>query len=207
MINMNIINLSSKDIALNKIIPTVLPWIYLAGNPYYDWFFGDSVIANRILSSWMARPSSEISVTRIRAIYFNDQIIGGYIALSGKELQQCRKADLMTLIKDIDSEDLKQYKEKMLASQSLFEKVDVDDFYLSKIGIDSLHRQKGYGYKLMKEYIREGLSLGHRRFRLDVCVANEAAVHCYNKIGFQIISQSGIIDTPVQYYSMEYEVK
>lgn len=202
---MNITHLSSKDIALDNIIPAVLPWIYLAGNPYYDWFFGDSVIANHILRLWMARSSSEIYVKRIRAIYYHNKIIGGYIALSGKELQQCRKADLITLIKNIDSEDINQCREKMIASKGLFSKVDVDHYYLSKIGVDSLYRQKGYGGKLMEEYVRDGLSLGHRRFCLDVCVANKTAIHCYQKFGFKIISTSGIINTPVQYYSMEYE--
>jgi hypothetical protein len=68
----------------------VLPWVREAGEPYYSWFFGRIVPADRlesILADWMRRRSSEVSVERAVLLLIGDRAVGGFIGLGGADLQ------------------------------------------------------------------------------------------------------------------------
>ena len=82
---------SSQYTDPHNLIRKVLPWVHVAGNPYFDWVFGGTRIANQILCHWMGRPSSEISILKVQLLIYKNQIAGGFIALSGKELKKCRR--------------------------------------------------------------------------------------------------------------------
>jgi hypothetical protein len=53
---------SNRD--LSGYVPHILPWLHEAGNPYFDWFFGNAQTAKSILRRWVVRPSSEVFLKR-----------------------------------------------------------------------------------------------------------------------------------------------
>jgi hypothetical protein len=86
----------SGDHHAERWIPQVLPWLQEAGDPYYHWFFGGIVPAERtpsLLAGWVRRRSSELSIERAVLLVTGDCALGGFIALGGADLQACRRAD------------------------------------------------------------------------------------------------------------------
>lgn len=196
---------SSQYTDPHNLIRKVLPWVHAAGNPYFDWVFGGTRIANQLLCHWMGRPSSEISILKAQLLICKNQISGGFIALSGKELKKCRKADAMALLKFFDKDNRHSLVQRLATTSNLFPPVEDDEFYLSKMGINANFQGKGLGLNLISEYLKEGDSQGFRRYRLDVFDGNYPAIHCYRKYGFQIDKQSQSKDGSIVYYAMKYE--
>lgn len=123
---------------IEKLISEAIPWIYAAGNPYYDWFFGSPQATLKILNSWIRRSSSEISIQKVRFLIYGDLILGGYIALSGQQLKLCRKADTLELMKTIKAENRSDLMQHLSIASNLFYSVDDDEYYLVR-WVSTLH--------------------------------------------------------------------
>jgi RimJ/RimL family protein N-acetyltransferase len=58
--------------------------------------------------------------------------------------------------------------------------------YLGSFGIDPSLKGKGYGYAVLKGIREEAMRRGWSRIELTVDLDNQAAVHLYQKAGFEI---------------------
>jgi hypothetical protein len=180
-------------------VPEALPWVHEAGNPYYDWFFGGRERTLAVLGDWMRRPSSEVFVGRAVMLVEGRQRTGGFIALGGEELRQCRRADALAAMETAGRQGRGTLVARMRQTQELFGPVPADAFYLSKMGVVAAARREGRGGQIVHEYLSTGTALGFRRFCLDVCAGNAAAVRLYRAAGFRV-GRSGSSQQPAMTY-------
>jgi ribosomal protein S18 acetylase RimI-like enzyme len=199
----------SEDPNAGRWIPQVLPWVWEAGDPYYSWFFGGIVPADHsqsILADWMQRRSSEVSVERAVLLVTGNRAVGGFIALGGPDLQACRRADTLAALQAANWEGRSVLASRVRQSQKLFGPVAADEFYLSKLWVAAGSRRAGHGARILQGYLRTGLAHGFRRFRLDVCAQNRAAVGLYLASGFAVLRESGNDQTGMTYLHMALEL-
>jgi ribosomal protein S18 acetylase RimI-like enzyme len=192
---------TTEDGSASALISQILPWVLLAGDPYYSWLFGDAQHAMQVLNTWMARPSSEVSVLRAQLLARDNEIAGGLIALSGTDLKKARKADFIALLTGVSSVDRQQFIYRLAVARKIFSPVDDDEYYLSKIGVNPPFRRMGCGQMLLERFIHEGNARGYTRFRLDVHAGNVEAIRLYQRAGFET-AQAHSTDSPLNYYCM-----
>ncbi len=183
----------------------VLPWVHEAGNPYFDWLFGGHAEAVGVLESWLARGSSEISVTRAEVLLDEEEAMGGFMALGGADLVRCRKADTMALLKIPDVDVRKATLARLATVRDLFAAPAEDQFYLSKMGISKSARGRGFGRALVERYIERGRESGFTRYCLDVAAGNAAAIRLYESHGFGITRRTSVEEAGLAYIMMTRE--
>lgn len=181
-------------------------WLYDASNPYWEWLWQSEYEARAQLTLWSQKPNSEVSINRIICLSDSKQIYGGFIALSGYELKKCRKADFITLLNYAKRNPIKAMVTRIQIASKLFNVVLDDEYYLSRIGVHSIARGKGFGKRLLKAYIEEGISKGFKKFRLDVATENTQAIRLYEGFGFTIDCISKEDGVPFQYCSMVFKL-
>ena len=59
------------------------------------------------------------------------------------------------------------------------------DANIDNVVVDPAYRNRGIGNILLEELLKAGRSAGIRAFTLEVRVSNKAAIHLYEKYGFQ----------------------
>ena len=195
----------SEDQHIDRWIPKAVRWVHEAGNPYYDWFFGGSARAESALAAWMRRPSSEVFVGRIGFLMPDGRAAGGFIALSGGELADCRRADALAAMQTVGPEERGSLLGRMRSARDLFTSVAADEFYLSKMGVVASYRGVGYGARLVTAYLEAGAALGFQRFRLDVWAGNRPAISLYQAAGFRILRESSV-EGRMTYLGMGLEI-
>lgn len=67
------------------------------------------------------------------------------------------------------------------------------------MGVVAAARGEGHGRLIPREYLSAATGLGFRRFCLDVCAGNTAAVRLYRAAGFRV-SRSGCSDEAAMTY-------
>lgn len=202
MHNIRLLNETMDEKSINQ---SILPWIEAAGNPYYDWLFQDPATTTFFMKLWIRNRQSEIFIARIQALFIDDQIAGGLIALNGEDLFKCRKADTKYLIIKTNLEQRKEMILRLSSSEGLFPTVSEDEYYLSKIGINPSFRGKRYGSLLMDKYLEQGAKSGLNKYRLDVFAENQIAIKCYEKYGFKIDKETTTKNGELKYFSMTYK--
>lgn len=185
--------------------PDVLPWVHEAGNPYYDWFFGSRAEASSALVEWMVRPSSEVFVGRAVLLEEGEQATGGFIALDGARLRDCRRADAVAAMGAAGRGRREELIERMHAARRLSAPVPDDVFYLSKLGVAAAARRAGRGSQLIGAYLTRGETLGFRRFWLDVHAGNLPAIRLYRAAGFRVRSATAGAGGDLTYLRMSLE--
>jgi ribosomal protein S18 acetylase RimI-like enzyme len=173
--------------ALSAITPELVTWVHEAGNPYFDWVFGDASAARAAVTAWLARPTSEIAARHVRPHMINGEVVGGHVALSGVELAVARKADAAAMLKLPG--DRTALLHRLGAVRDLFCPVEPEEWYLSKLGVLPALRGRGLGDAILNDYVAAGAVLGFHRYRLDVCAEN-AAVALYERAGFAVVSKA-----------------
>jgi ribosomal protein S18 acetylase RimI-like enzyme len=186
-------------------MPDALPWVHEAGNPYYDWFFGGRAEASSALIEWMVRPSSEVFIGRAVLLVEGERATGGFIALDGARLRDCRRADAVAAVEAAGYQGRRALMERMRSARGLFPPVPDDVLYLSKLGVAAAARRAGRGAHLVRAYIAAGGMLGFRRFCLDVHARNVSAIHLYQAAGFQVRSTAVSGEGDMTYLRMTLE--
>lgn len=130
------------------------------------------------------------------------RILGGFVALTGLELQRCRRADFLALLNYARRNHCDELLERIRQANQIFSNVLGDEYYLSRIGVQACTRGKGLGKQLMKAYMDRGIASGFRRFRLDVARENVQAIQLYQASGFTIVSAADTLEAPIRYCSM-----
>jgi ribosomal protein S18 acetylase RimI-like enzyme len=185
-------------------IPAALPWVHAAGQPYIDWLLGGRAATLRILEQWMRRPSSEVFMGRV-VVVEDRQPVGGFIAIPGGELARCRMQDALAAAAAAP-EQRSLVARKLRLGRGLFAEVHADELYLSRMGVVAQARRRGYGKAIVREYLRNGALRGFRRFTLDVCSGNLAAIELYRSFGFRAEREHQVRDVEMTYVRMALEV-
>jgi ribosomal protein S18 acetylase RimI-like enzyme len=185
-------------------IEPILPWLHEAGNPYWDWLWGSPTEARRQLKGWLARSSSELSAEHVVCLTDGGgHAVGGYVALPGRTVQICRRADLLALRSYLQrSPDASRILARLGQARSLFANVAETEFYLSRIGVLASARAQGLGRRLLEMFVEDGRRKGFSKFRLDVSADNAGARRLYRAAGFVEEAESAIAETPLRYVSM-----
>jgi ribosomal protein S18 acetylase RimI-like enzyme len=170
-------------------IADVLTWAYEAAWPPLHWLVGDEQTARDTLARWMARDSSEASIRRVTMLLDDERSAGGYFALTGSELQQCRYADMLALIADAGRPGRRGLMRRLRTVAELQVEVRPDEYYLSRLGVKAELRGMGRGRALLEDYFASGRRAGFARFRLDVRPENVSAVSLYESAGFRIVAE------------------
>jgi ribosomal protein S18 acetylase RimI-like enzyme len=181
-------------------IPAVLPWVLEAGNPYFDWFFGREEAPGRI-ERWMLRPSSEVAIGRAVVAELDGSVVGGYVAVQGRELPTCRIADAVAALAEAGKE-AGALRARMETARDLFPAVSADDLYLSKLGLLHPYRGRGFARQLVARFLEQGCAQGFSRFRLDVFARNDRAIRLYRLAGFDVVSEAIVPGTSLGYLAM-----
>jgi ribosomal protein S18 acetylase RimI-like enzyme len=195
----------SADASIERWIPATLPWVHEAGNPYYDWLFGGATEAASALGDWMRRPASEVFVGRVELLLDDGDAVGGYIALSGTELADCRRMDAVATMQAVGPDERGSLVARMRSARGLFATVSPQELYLSKMGVVRDHRGSGHGAAILRRFLDAGVAKGFRRFRLDVWAGNRPAIHLYEAAGFQVVRESTTDQGKITYLDMVLE--
>ena len=168
-----------------NIAPEVASLLHEAGNPYFDWFFGDAERARTVIERWLLRPDSEVSMQRVVLLLVDERIAGMFVGLDGAALARCRMADALAALREAGRSPAdRALLRTKLAGPQLFAPVSRDEFYLSKLAVVPEMRGRGLGHDLLDAFLAAGRAAGCRRSRLDVAASNHAAIRLYRSAGF-----------------------
>jgi capsular exopolysaccharide synthesis family protein len=183
------------------LIAAVLPWILEAGFPYFQWFFEPDDPGVRV-EAWIRRASSEVALFRMTMAERDGVPLGGFIALDGKELRACRVADTLAALAEAGPTGSGVQQAKIAAARTLFPAVADDQLYLSKLGVRREYRGQGLGRLLIDRFIERGRENGFETLRLDVAAGNRTAIELYERVGFEVVSESTAPQTDLRYLAM-----
>ena len=110
--------------------------------------------------------------------------VGLSLTLSGTEVEQCRRADMVALLAD-KSIDRSELLSRLRPLRELFAPVPSDVSYLSKISVRTESRGSGIGAALLDDVIARA---ARREICLDVSTSNASAIALYESRGFAISS-------------------
>ena len=119
--------------------------------------------------------------------------VGGYIALSGKELAACRRADGIAAVLAAPSSERLPLQDRMQKIGGLFELPEPDELYLSKIWVQPDLRGAGHGAEILRSFLQQGEAAGCRKFRLDVAFEKARVVAMYESAGFRVCTEKSCV--------------
>ncbi len=72
-----------------------------------------------------------------------------------------------------------------------------DEADITNVAVDESYRFRGVGQYMLRELMERGYARGVKRYTLEVRVSNAAALHLYEKLGFQSVGiRKGFYDSP-----------
>jgi hypothetical protein len=135
------------------------------------------------------------------------EIAGGIIGLSGAELKMARIADINSYWKTLDMRSRESLIGRLSQSLAAFAPVAEDEYYASKMGLDSSFLGKGLSKVMLERCLNQGTALGYSKFRADVETENEPSLRCCLSLGFEIFYTGQSADGALKYHALRYERK
>ncbi len=194
-----------KTSNIEQKLEDIIPWVHQSDQPYLEVFL-KGADTREVLTRWLQRRSSEISLRRARLLIADDRISGGYIAVAGSELRGCRQADLLDLAREMGNQSYSDLRERMEKLGDLFAPVEEHDFYLSKLGVMPRVEGRGLSYRLMDDCIRRAEQGGFGQVRVDVPEHYDETVEWYKTYGFRPIYRGRTQDGSLRYLAMVCDV-
>jgi GNAT superfamily N-acetyltransferase len=184
------------------LVPQTSRLIYESGADYYDTLFGSRELALARLAAWVTRTSSAFACDRITLALVNASIAGIALELSGKDLPDRQRADILHLIKETESSRRELVLQKLDMIRLMTQRVRSDEYYLRSLSVEKAFRGCGLGRALLERYIDNGTTVGFCRFRLDVRGDNLVAINLYRSVGFDISNELTVPQTGWKLCSM-----
>lgn len=189
-----------------ELIPETAALMYASGPDYFDLLFGSREGALARLGCWIGRTSSGFGFDRVTLALAKSQVAGIALHLSGKELLDRQRADMLNLLKESDPSQRAKLSQKAEIIRAMTPAVQPWEYYLRSLSVDESHRGKGLGAALLKNVFAAGLALGLHWFRLDVRSDNAVAIKLYRSAGFEISQSFKVPQTTWQLYSMRAQI-
>ncbi len=136
-------------------------WVYESGPGFFLSLFGDADRAQDTLREWLCRPTSEFSGLLATVAMKSEDSVGMFIACSGGEIPQRRRADLLALVHDANARRHNELRENLKQLADLTAPVGPEDFYLRTIAVDASQRGAGIGRKLVEQALAGGEERQH----------------------------------------------
>lgn len=178
-------------------------WVVSASRPFVDVLFGSASVARDNVARWLLRPESEYAIHRAELLVRGTEVLGGYLALSGRQLVKCRRADYFELLKLHRSDPA--LRQRLQALGGLFGPVPDGCLYVSKVGVRAQAQGRGLGWRLLRRCVHQGKKNGFRRFQMDVSEDNEASYRLGQALGFVTIHRGRAPAYGLAYRSMALE--
>jgi ribosomal protein S18 acetylase RimI-like enzyme len=172
-------------------LPTLVPWIHEASQPFADWYFGDAATAADILGEWMRRATSEVHLGRaLVALDAAGGPLGCLVGMNGLALERCRAADFAALCEELGSDpDASAVLEELVtASRALFAPVPHTAFYVSRVAVAPHARGQGLGRCLLEAALERARRARCTQLHLDVSTANQGAIRTYGHVGLEVVT-------------------
>jgi ribosomal protein S18 acetylase RimI-like enzyme len=186
-------------------VASVVPLVYEAAVDYFNLLFGSREDALEELTHWSKRLTSEYSILRATGLMQNEGCSGIVIGLSGKDRNDCHKADILALAKSRTFGKRSLSHVGFEALRDSLPQVPIDVYYIRAISVASKWRGHGLGRRLMQIAIENGRAGGHTSFRVDVRADNTPARGLYETLGFVPIAQASNAITEWAMVAMQYE--
>jgi ribosomal protein S18 acetylase RimI-like enzyme len=187
-------------------VASVVPLVYEAAVDYFNLLFGSREDALEELTHWSKRLTSEYSILRAIGLMQDEDCWGIVIGLSGKDRNDCHKADILALAKSRTFGKRSLSHVGFEALRDSLPQVPVDVYYIRAISVASKWRGHGLGRRLMQIAIENGRAGGHTSFRVDVRADNTPARGLYEALGFVPIAQASNPITEWAMVAMQYNV-
>ncbi|MGB4262533.1 MAG: GNAT family N-acetyltransferase [Fervidobacterium sp.] len=166
--------ISDADVISSLILETGIRFLPL--------IFGPQV--KLILGRLIKTAGTVFYVDNIYALEIDDgKVVGALVAYPGNILRKRSLKTGLVLFEMMGMELLKRIRTFRLVESK--NKVGKNEFYISNVAIDRLHRGMGYGSRLLK--YAEGLAREHGldKICLDVENTNVSAIELYKRLGYR----------------------
>lgn len=168
------------------------PLVLAASRPYATFVHGDDERARAAFQAALLRPSSEVALDRVRAVFEGPEVAGLVITVEGANLARCRLADSVAMLAAQDESRRAAFRERLRITAPLWFSVPADTLYLSKIAVRRDRRARGLGAKLMTIVFDQAERRGLERVCLDVASDNSGALALYERFGFSCTGERAV---------------
>jgi GNAT superfamily N-acetyltransferase len=127
--------------------------------------------------------------------------VGGFIALPGSELADCRRADAVATVQAVKPEQRGSVLARMRSARGLF-RASAEEFYLSKMGVAPSHRGIGHGATMVRRFLEVGGALGFSPFPAGRLGRKPACHRLYEAAGFRVLRKSSVDQGRMTYLAM-----
>lgn len=166
--------ISDADVISSLILETGIRFLPLV--------FGPQV--KLILGRLIKTPGTVFYIDNIYVLEIDEgKVVGAMVAYPGYMLNRRSLKTALTLFDMMGMELIKRIRVFRLVESK--NKVSKDEFYISNIAIDRMHRGMGYGTKLLKYAEELAKEHGLNKLSLDVENTNPNAIEFYKKLGYR----------------------
>lgn len=179
----------------------LVPWVLHSDRQYYRVLFAHHDTPKK-LAERIACPDSEVSLLNMRLLIADDEIAGGYIGFSGRQLLRRREADVVDLYRDTEPHQRAELRRRLKDLLHLLAPVGPNDFYVSKMQLYPGMNGPALSQPLMEECIQRARRSGFERIRIDVDCDGEIIADLCREHGFEIIRRGEAPIAGIQYLNM-----
>lgn len=166
----------------------IVDGLYQAGQHYYDWLIGDRRVAEAVIREHLNWRDSEIFHERVRIYTIGDEVVAGYVALSGPELQQsqCQLHDLWALMKGVPEPDRPDFKHRLESISEVFPAMPMDQFIGSRMWVLPSKRGRTIGREILDDIAECGRRGGFSRVHGYVAENNTSMIWLLQSVGWKV---------------------
>lgn len=155
-----------------------------AAAAYNQFVYQDREQADAVRNLLLDRGVAEFTGRFGFAIVENGWLQGFSSALSAPDLRLCRMKSALAIAKaGLFDRDPGLYRRMQIAAEA-GAKLEVGDFYISRVAVDPRFTGRGLGRLLLDRAQERAEASGAERLVLEVASHNEAALRLYRKYGF-----------------------
>ncbi len=165
--------------------------IHAAGPFYFQALWGEREHALQQLAHRLADERSGFTFRHVDLVLHGAQVAGMRLAMSGAQLAQGQRNDLMALLRQTDGAARQSLADKLNVLRAIAPRLVADDYYLRALAVAPAYRGQGLGARLLEGFVTAGRTAGFRHLRLDVHADNARAIALYRHLGFQVDTTSG----------------